>query len=43
MRDKIASILAIMCADSSADVVGVIATSEPLSNQGESDNLQYQE
>ncbi|NOV29450.1 acetyl-CoA carboxylase, carboxyltransferase subunit beta [Methylomonas sp. ZR1] len=43
MRDKIASILAIMCAGSSADVVGVIATSEPLSNQGESDNLQSQE
>ncbi|PKD40656.1 acetyl-CoA carboxylase carboxyl transferase subunit beta [Methylomonas sp. Kb3] len=44
MRDKIASILAIMCAgSSSADVVGVIATSEPLSNQGESDNLQSQE
>ncbi|WP_445369189.1 acetyl-CoA carboxylase, carboxyltransferase subunit beta [Methylomonas sp. BW4-1] len=43
MRDKIASILAIMCAGSGADVVGVIATSEPLSNQGESDNLQSQE
>ncbi|WP_026600625.1 acetyl-CoA carboxylase, carboxyltransferase subunit beta [Methylomonas sp. 11b] len=44
MRDKIASILAIMCAgSSSADVVDVIPYSEPLSNQGESDNPQPQE
>ncbi|MDT4291753.1 acetyl-CoA carboxylase, carboxyltransferase subunit beta [Methylomonas sp. MO1] len=44
MRDKIASILAIMCAgSSSADVVDVIPYSEPLSNQGERDNPQPQE
>ncbi|MBD9363315.1 acetyl-CoA carboxylase, carboxyltransferase subunit beta [Methylomonas fluvii] len=44
MRDKISSILAIMCAGSSkADVVEVIANIEPLSNQGESDNPQPQE
>ncbi|MCQ8117792.1 acetyl-CoA carboxylase, carboxyltransferase subunit beta [Methylomonas rosea] len=46
MRDKIASILAIMCAGRSsnnADVVEVIPNSESLINQGESDNPQHQE
>ncbi|AMK78878.1 MULTISPECIES: acetyl-CoA carboxylase, carboxyltransferase subunit beta [Methylomonas] len=44
MRDKIASILAIMCAArSNADVVEANPSSESSSNQGDSDNPQHQE